>query len=60
MREEGFASLRIRGGRLDVSELTQPGFGGAIDLDWDTLGAPGLPDELAAAGSDDHHEGSVS
>jgi hypothetical protein len=60
MREEGFASLRIRGGRLDVSELARPGFGGGIDLDWDALGAPGLPDEQAAAEADDHHDRSVS
>jgi hypothetical protein len=43
MREEGFAALQIKGGRLDVSALAKPGFGCAIDFSLDELGDSGLP-----------------
>lgn len=43
MRDEGYTSLQIRNGRLDVGMLMRAGFGCAIDLDLDELGRPGLP-----------------
>lgn len=43
MREEGYASLQIRDGRLDVEMLLGSGFGCAIDFDLDELGRAGLP-----------------
>lgn len=44
MRDEGFAALQIKDGRLDVSALAQAGFGCAIDFSLDELGDPGLPE----------------
>ncbi|MCH1499912.1 MAG: hypothetical protein L7U83_12695, partial [Akkermansiaceae bacterium] len=44
MREEGYASLQICDGRLDVGMLSGSGFGCAIDFDLDELGRAGLPD----------------
>lgn len=43
MTEEGYASLQIRDGRLDVAALARPGFGCAIDFSDDELGVEGLP-----------------
>ena len=43
MRDEGYTSLQIRNGRLDVGMLMRAGCGCAIDLDLDELGRPGLP-----------------
>ena len=43
MREEGYASLQICDGRLDVGMLSGSGFGCAIDFDLDELGRAGLP-----------------
>lgn len=43
MTREGYASLRIQDGRLDVAGLARPGFGCSIDFSDDELGAPGLP-----------------
>lgn len=43
MREEGYASLKIQSGRLDVSELARPGFGCGVDFAPDELGEVGLP-----------------
>jgi hypothetical protein len=44
MREEGYASLQICDGLLDVGMLSGSGFGCAIDFDLDELGRAGLPD----------------
>jgi hypothetical protein len=43
MREEGYASLQICDGRLDVGMLSGSGFGCAIDFDLNELGRAGLP-----------------
>jgi len=43
MTEEGYASLQIREGRLEVATLAQQGFGCAIDFSGDELGVAGLP-----------------
>jgi hypothetical protein len=43
MRDEGYASLQIRDGRLDVGMLSGSGFGCAIDFDLHELGRAGLP-----------------
>lgn len=43
MVEGEYAALKIRNGRLDVSALTRPGFGCAIDFAPDDLGDRGLP-----------------
>lgn len=42
-REDGFASLRITGGRIEVGELTRPGFGWSSETDPEQLGEQGLP-----------------
>ena len=43
MEDAGYATLKIRNGRLDVSALAGPGFGCAVDPTGDDLGDPGLP-----------------
>ncbi|MFK7849836.1 MAG: hypothetical protein AB8D78_02560 [Akkermansiaceae bacterium] len=43
MTEEGYPSLRIEDGRLDVSTLARPGFGCAVHFSADELGVAGLP-----------------
>jgi hypothetical protein len=42
-RKEGFASLRITGGQIEVGELARPGFGCAVGISPDEQGEAGLP-----------------